>query len=168
VLAPWVDGSLVSPEILRIESVRKQGLYAPLFESGVLLVDGTVASCYASPSRIDSSVLRLSSSLAGTAGVHAVAHTVCAPLRLYCLMVSLNAMALKDPEARPAVKAKNAARISDEFLAASGGQLIRKDGEEAQLARCGDSAKKRESKDGTFPIHPYAWTLYVLAASMAS
>ncbi|CAK8989893.1 Desert hedgehog protein A (Cephalic hedgehog protein) (Desert hedgehog protein 1) (DHH-1) (X-CHH) [Cleaved into: Desert hedgehog protein A N-product [Durusdinium trenchii] len=50
--APWVDGSVAKPEVLRIDTVRRKGLFAPLLACGTLLVDGTAASCYALPTPI--------------------------------------------------------------------------------------------------------------------
>ena len=54
--------------VTKITSVRKQGVYAPMTRCGTIVVDGSVASCYASyPS-------------------HAVAHAVMAPLRIYYII----------------------------------------------------------------------------------
>jgi len=50
--APWVDGSVATPQVLRIDVVRRKGLFAPLLACGTLLVDGTAASCYALPTPI--------------------------------------------------------------------------------------------------------------------
>ncbi|CAJ1444862.1 unnamed protein product, partial [Effrenium voratum] len=51
-VAPWVDGSVATPKVLRIDTVRRKGLFAPLLGCGALLVDGTAASCYALPTLI--------------------------------------------------------------------------------------------------------------------
>jgi hypothetical protein len=48
----YIDGSLVSTEILHKESNESFGIYAPLTRSGSLLVDGINSSCYASPSEL--------------------------------------------------------------------------------------------------------------------
>eukprot|EP00929_Paragymnodinium_shiwhaense_P074833 TRINITY_DN38290_c0_g1_i2.p1 TRINITY_DN38290_c0_g1~~TRINITY_DN38290_c0_g1_i2.p1 ORF type:complete len:401 (-),score=87.78 TRINITY_DN38290_c0_g1_i2:192-1289(-) len=48
-VCPWVDGGLVYPEVTQVRRVLKKGLYAPLLSCGTLVVDRTVASCYAIP-----------------------------------------------------------------------------------------------------------------------
>jgi len=86
VLAPWIDGTVVPSEVRAITRLRRKGLFAPLLVSGTLLVDGTVASCYAMPKNISGSDLfhRLSV-VSGGSGPHAVAHALFLPLRLYLL-----------------------------------------------------------------------------------
>lgn len=86
VLAPWIDGSLAASTVSSPPRlVRGRGLYAPLLESGTVLVDGTAASCYAMPSDVvRSRAFALVHHVAGTAGIHAVAHALCAPLRAWC------------------------------------------------------------------------------------
>lgn len=49
---PDIDGSLASSEISRVTEIRSSGIYAPLTESGSLLVDGVHVSCYAEPERL--------------------------------------------------------------------------------------------------------------------
>ena len=54
-----------STQVANITAVRKEGVYAPMTQCGTIVVDSSVASCYASyPS-------------------HTVAHVVMAPLRIY-------------------------------------------------------------------------------------
>ena len=54
-----------STQVTSINTVRKQGVYAPMTQCGTIVVDSSVASCYASyPS-------------------HTVAHAVMVPLRIY-------------------------------------------------------------------------------------
>lgn len=48
-LSPWLDGSLVAPEVVAIERVRRQGRFSPLLHSGAIVVDNTAVSCYAIP-----------------------------------------------------------------------------------------------------------------------
>ena len=52
-------------QVTKIHTVQKQGVYAPLTRSGVIVVDGVMASCYASFHS------------------HDLAHVAFAPLRLY-------------------------------------------------------------------------------------
>ena len=59
------DSQIQSTRVTNITTVRKQGVYAPMTRCGTIVVDGSVASCYASfPS-------------------HIIAHAVMAPLRIY-------------------------------------------------------------------------------------
>ena len=54
-----------STQVTSIDTVRKQGVYAPMTQCGTIVVDSALASCYASyPS-------------------HSIAHAVMAPLRIY-------------------------------------------------------------------------------------
>merc|ERR1712107_847649 len=82
-LAPWIDGSITSPEVHKVERCWKRGLYAPLLNGGILLVDGTAASCYAIPRNIsDSSSFRRVMELAGSTGLHSACHSLFLPLRI--------------------------------------------------------------------------------------
>ena len=54
-----------STQVNSIDTVRKQGVYAPMTQCGTIVVDNVLASCYASyPS-------------------HTIAHAIMAPLRIY-------------------------------------------------------------------------------------
>jgi len=84
-LAPWIDGTLTSPKVLGVETVRKRGLYAPLLETGAFLVDGTAASCYAIPENLrESSVYKKLAEVASASSLQATYHTLFLPLRLAC------------------------------------------------------------------------------------
>ena len=48
----YIDGSFVPSRVLRTETKLQTGFFAPLTESGTLLVDGIRASCYASPNQL--------------------------------------------------------------------------------------------------------------------
>lgn len=83
VLAPWIDGSLTASKVLEVEVVRKQGIYAPLVETGVLLVDGTAASCYAIPDNLsESAIYKTLSKVASADSLQAAYHTLLLPLRI--------------------------------------------------------------------------------------
>ena len=59
------SSQIQSTQVTSIDRVCKQGVYAPMTQCGTIVVDSSVASCYASyPS-------------------HTVAHAVMAPLRIY-------------------------------------------------------------------------------------
>lgn len=141
VLAPWIDGTLATsmvsePPIL----VRSRGLYAPLLDSGTVLVDGTAASCYAMPSDVvRSRAFSLVNRVAGTAGIHAVAHALCAPLRAWCSGRHEPAL----PQRLPPLEA--GAMLQDEWCTSD---------------RVVTMAKKRSAG-----VHPYAWVMYVVVAS---
>lgn len=125
-LAPWIDGSLMRPEVKTVDRVWKKGLVAPLVNGGILLVNGTAASCYAVPANIASTPLLQHLVKATDAWqFHTAAHAFFLPLRLVCHAA---AMSIK--------RFPRALAISSVSL------------------------------DKETPhIHPYAWLLYVLAAS---
>lgn len=80
--APWVDGSVATPQVLRIDAVRRKGLFAPLLACGTLLVDGTAASCYALPTPIaDSSSFRRLVELIGWRKLQPLAQLCFSPVR---------------------------------------------------------------------------------------
>lgn len=81
--APWVDGSVAKPEVLRIDTVRRKGLFAPLLACGTLLVDGTAASCYALPTPIaDSMGFRRLVALVGWRNLQNLAQLCFSPVRM--------------------------------------------------------------------------------------
>eukprot|EP00929_Paragymnodinium_shiwhaense_P027685 TRINITY_DN16197_c0_g1_i5.p1 TRINITY_DN16197_c0_g1~~TRINITY_DN16197_c0_g1_i5.p1 ORF type:complete len:366 (-),score=44.07 TRINITY_DN16197_c0_g1_i5:103-1200(-) len=92
-LVPWVDGSMASPKVVEISSVERRGIYAPLVDSGVLLVDGAVTSCYALPDNLAQApaLCLLAESLGARCFGCSVQHTaqlLHLPLRLRLLPVS--------------------------------------------------------------------------------
>jgi hypothetical protein len=87
VLSPWIDGSLVESEVTSISEGVALGAFAPLTPSGMLLVDGTAASCYAAPHDIVNSpsysaLLKGLRGLNGKESVHEIAHMLMLPVRL--------------------------------------------------------------------------------------
>lgn len=97
-VAAWVDGTVATPKVTRIETVRRRGLYAPLLSGGTLLVDGTVASCYALPTLIAGSAgfQQLVSAL-GWRNIQPLAQLCFTPVRLMHYLSS----ALPEPKAVP-------------------------------------------------------------------
>eukprot|EP00933_Yihiella_yeosuensis_P082383 TRINITY_DN9623_c0_g1_i3.p1 TRINITY_DN9623_c0_g1~~TRINITY_DN9623_c0_g1_i3.p1 ORF type:complete len:425 (-),score=64.60 TRINITY_DN9623_c0_g1_i3:320-1594(-) len=82
-LTPWIDGSIVSSEVLSIKTVRSRGMYAPLVLSGTVLVDGAAASCYAIPRNLsESSGYTFVTELLDPRNVHFACHSCFAPVRL--------------------------------------------------------------------------------------
>jgi hypothetical protein len=61
--------------VTKIESVKRRGLYAPVTESGDIVVNGVVASCYVA--LLDTTLINQ----------HALAHATCAIKRLACGMM---------------------------------------------------------------------------------
>mmetsp|Transcript_45045 Transcript_45045/g.141204 ORF Transcript_45045/g.141204 Transcript_45045/m.141204 type:complete len:420 (+) Transcript_45045:42-1301(+) len=139
-LAPWFDGSMAEPAVLSVDRVRRRGLYAPLVSCGTVFVDGAAASCYALPLDLHASpLLRRVSRLADGRGLHAAAHAALLPLRL--LHAAAAASGRADTARQPPCGVLDASR--EEKLRQS-----------KALPGCKEA-----------PIHPYAWVLYVLAAS---
>eukprot|EP00928_Gymnodinium_smaydae_P030879 TRINITY_DN22829_c0_g1_i1.p1 TRINITY_DN22829_c0_g1~~TRINITY_DN22829_c0_g1_i1.p1 ORF type:complete len:347 (+),score=69.88 TRINITY_DN22829_c0_g1_i1:115-1155(+) len=86
----WIDGGLAFPEVLSVETVLGKGLFAPLLESGTVLVDGTAASCYAIPRCFTRRPLvqKLLARGGGDA-LHGFAHALLYPLRASAAMSML-------------------------------------------------------------------------------
>lgn len=87
VLAPWLDGCLVEPEVTEVGCRRATGAYCPLLPSGVLLVDSTAVSCYCLPNDLASSpvfapMLRVLNDAVGRQSAHEAAHMLFLPVRL--------------------------------------------------------------------------------------
>mmetsp|Transcript_67077 Transcript_67077/g.119363 ORF Transcript_67077/g.119363 Transcript_67077/m.119363 type:complete len:402 (+) Transcript_67077:125-1330(+) len=146
-LAPWIDGTLAEPEVLEIGKVSKKGLYAPLVESGTLLVDGTAVSCYALPTDISENPFysKVFSHIAGTLGregIHDAAHTLFLPFRLWSSALP----ALPSSASLPRCLSEEAA--------------VPEDREFFEFA----TAKKRVPS----PILPYAWFFYVVFKSFVT
>jgi len=88
VLSPWVDGTLVEPEVLSVTRSIAVGAYTPLMPSGSLLVDGTLVSCYTVPNDLKSSpnyatLVRVLKGLTGKESDHDLAHMAMLPLRIF-------------------------------------------------------------------------------------
>jgi len=138
-LAPWIDGSLAMPAVLGVERAWRRGLFAPLVGCGTVLVDGTAASCYALPRNLQTSTaIHRLAGLADGAGLHAAAHSLFLPLRLLYSAAPLHGRRLL---------AKGQPGLED---------LPKQMAEDTTTCRKGGEA---------LPIHPYAWVLYVVAAS---
>lgn len=138
-LAPWCDGDVVTARVTELKTLQAAGLYSPLLDGGNLLVDGTAASCYALPTNLtETSVYRRLVAVADGDGVHALAHAACAPLRTWC-----RAALASVPTAEGAERDK----LATEKMAATKAALY------------------GAHKDKDFGVHPYAWTLFVLASS---
>eukprot|EP00931_Biecheleriopsis_adriatica_P010719 TRINITY_DN11178_c0_g1_i1.p1 TRINITY_DN11178_c0_g1~~TRINITY_DN11178_c0_g1_i1.p1 ORF type:complete len:440 (-),score=49.81 TRINITY_DN11178_c0_g1_i1:53-1372(-) len=107
-VAPWVDGSLAAPEVLSVVRVRRRGLFTPLLACGTILVDGTLASCYAMPTNISETAgFRRIVEVLGPTGVQSIAQTLFLPVRM------AHQLALSDrsqPEDKLAVKPLAAAQ----------------------------------------------------------
>lgn len=87
VLSPWIDGGFSEPEVTAVCQERASGAFCPLTPSGTLLVDSTVASCYAIPSEITDNVLYSSLLVAWKRSgqrndAHDLAHMTFLPIRL--------------------------------------------------------------------------------------
>eukprot|EP00403_Amphidinium_massartii_P000188 CAMPEP_0178378252 /NCGR_PEP_ID=MMETSP0689_2-20121128/4333_1 /TAXON_ID=160604 /ORGANISM="Amphidinium massartii, Strain CS-259" /LENGTH=452 /DNA_ID=CAMNT_0019998321 /DNA_START=6 /DNA_END=1360 /DNA_ORIENTATION=+ len=82
VLALWLDGTMVFSAVQEITSGRHKGAYAPLVAGGSLLVDGTLASCYALPAQVYQSALsRLLVRQFGDRMLQTVVHSLFWPVR---------------------------------------------------------------------------------------
>lgn len=128
VFAPWIDGSLVASQVRTVSRVQKQGLFAPLLDGGMVLVDGTLSSCYAIP--LNRTILQLCHRFVGSVdNFHDAAYLALLPLRLSC---------------RNTWKAPMVVSASD-------------------IAR----PKALTMHKDFAGVHPYAWILYVAAASLA-
>jgi len=98
VLAPWIDGTLSSPEVQAVDRVWKStGLYAPLLDSGTVLVDGTAASCYAIPWNMPDAHRRV----AKVATLQNAYHAALLPLRFFLAKHGMP-KAAPDPRVAPA------------------------------------------------------------------
>lgn len=126
------------PEVLEVSRVRKHGLYAPLLEGGTLLVNGTLASCYAIPADITTHWLyRSVAGISDGAHVHAAAHAALLPLRSLC-------------------RAAADLRLPWAVLSS------------AQAEAAPDSRKlSGPCRESTTGVHPYALATYVAVASLA-
>jgi len=97
--APWVDGSVATPKVLRIDAVRRKGLFAPLLACGTLLVDGTAASCYALPRPIaDASSFHALVKFIGWRNLQPLAQLCFSPVRLAHYLTGLRKV--KDGKAK--------------------------------------------------------------------
>lgn len=84
-LAPWIDGSFSASQVHTVERCWGHGLFAPLVASGLLLVNGTVVSCYAAPQPLPASnLVRAAVGTADWALYHTLAHGAFWPLRKSC------------------------------------------------------------------------------------
>lgn len=155
VLSSWIDGSITTAEVLAVETVWSEcGLFAPLVTSGMLLVDGTLASCYALPESLDH--VPAYRCLFETFGGHClqeVIHCFFLPLRLSCKTTEIMASRATAAASRAAaalalVHAKTVPSVSLKSLALPDEE----------------SLEPHWAKDG--PIHPYPWFLYVLFSSV--
>lgn len=146
VLAPWFDGTLALPQVKSVAQLRKRGLYAPLLDGGNLVVDGTVASCYAIPRHIAASPLfkHLGKYCDDGAAFHAAAHVLFLPLRMLCQPTPSNR--LPTPRKRLALHYKE------------------KLWEEAK-----DDLEPHIDLPQNFQgVHPYAWVCYIGLASLVA
>jgi len=143
VLVPWIDGSLTAPKVLQVQAVQKRGLYAPLLESGALLVDGTAASCYAIPENLrDSFIYHHLAEVASAASLQATYHALFLPLRLAC---------------------RTAAGLKTAGLPSLGQPSATKGADLPSKA----SLSLRQPK-ASESIHPYAWALYAGFSSVVA
>lgn len=139
-LAPWIDGSIATPQVLAIDAVQKRGLYAPLLAGGTIVVDGTAASCYALPRNIaESPTLRFAGLAEGGATAHAASHALFLPLR--------------------ALQALQCTATGSKMLGSSAELMPHEETPDAKQAMaCSETAVVRN-------VHPYAWALYIVTAS---
>lgn len=153
VLAPWLDGTLIASEVLSIDRCRRRGLFAPLLPSGMVLVDGTVASCYALPTNISGSALfRCVSSVADPMAMQALYHALFLPLRLLRLAQQAELVdSAASPHGKPATHGKLKALLGGGILERSLQRSATTDGTESQCDA----------------LHPYARLLYELFSRVA-
>lgn len=108
VLAPWIDGSIAEPEVTAVSRRRAFGAYCPLTASGSLLVDGTAASCYTTPSDLTGSpayaaLLRHVKMATGRDRAHELSHMFFLPVRLLHHQTTAQWLAqIGDPKERTA------------------------------------------------------------------
>lgn len=141
VLVLWVDGSLVASTVTSIAIAVKQGAYAPLTNSGTILVDGAAASCYAlPPSVLDAISFRALAAVTGD--VQSAAHATMLPLRL---------------------SNRSQSHRKDTAVCDSGkGLRPQLRGGSSELIISKTVAKETLVKSSKAPtgMHPYAWGLY--------
>lgn len=109
VLAPWIDGSLVEPEVRSVSRHVDIGAYTPLTPSGALLVDGTAVSCYAIPEdlKTNPTYAALLSGLKGVTGresAHDLAHMLMLPLRIFHQTAAQGGVPVGDSKVQRAVE----------------------------------------------------------------
>eukprot|EP00927_Polykrikos_kofoidii_P065664 TRINITY_DN61394_c0_g1_i1.p1 TRINITY_DN61394_c0_g1~~TRINITY_DN61394_c0_g1_i1.p1 ORF type:complete len:450 (+),score=58.90 TRINITY_DN61394_c0_g1_i1:102-1451(+) len=162
-VVPWIDGTTAWPEVMMIKRVVGRGLFAPLLRSGAVVVDGTIASCYALPLDIaDAPLPRRICAAVGRDGVQSLARMVHLPLcvALDCVTAASwlfpsTALPLDLPsaDASPPAPQKNASVQRQE------------DGQNNvhQLEKPGVQHHSRPTQP---PIHPYSWALYSLAREL--
>lgn len=141
VLAPWIDGSVAEPEVVALSRRRAIGAYCPLTASGSLLVDGTAASCYSTPSDLTSSpayasLLQNVKRATGRDRGHELSHMLFFPVRLFHQTTAQWRIQFGDAKATMPI---SSTQLSD---------------------RDADTVEKPIE-----PIHPYGVFLYVLAKS---
>jgi len=158
VLAPWIDGCVSEAEVLEVETVwTDAGLFAPLTASGMLLVDGTLASCYALPESLHR--VPAFQCLFETIGSHCIQetiHSLFLPLRLSLKSVEIMAS-----------RAGAAAAKATTALAVVRSATVPSASLEALEVPTKNAAEPCWSKEDA-PIHPYPWFIYVLVASVVA
>lgn len=158
VMAPWIDGSVTVAEVLEVETVwTEAGMFAPLTASGKLLVDGTLASCYAVPDALYR--VPAYQCLVESIGSHCIQETIHAlflPLRLSLRGVEITAS-----------RAEAAAAKATTALAAVRSPTVPSASMETLASPTKDAADPYWTKEDA-PIHPYPWFLYVLFASIVA
>jgi len=147
VLAPWIDGTLVEPEVTSISHDVACGAYTPLMPSGALFVDGTAVSCYTVPNDLKSSptyaaLLNGLKGMTGRESAHDLAHMLMLPVRLFHQSA---AQWRADSRAISEVKDPSTVKLRDI----------------GPLATVGDKSIEDH-------VHPYGLFLYVLCKSFIS
>lgn len=166
---PWFDGNLVLPEVHSVRRTRMRGLFAPLVDSGTLLVSGTAASCYAIPGNVSVSPIwhHIMERTDGFA-VQDAAHAVFLPLRLasYAGLAGLGAAECRRRSARLGEAEENEedheahAEAPAPLLATSCAMEARK-----ALMKVSEEAQASLMQVAVPGLHPYAWFCLVSISS---
>lgn len=167
-LAPWIDGSFSASQVHTIEKYWGHGLFAPLVASGLLLVSGTVVSCYAAPQPLPASnLVRAAVGTADWALYHTLAHGAFWPLRMLC-SASMAAGRGSTEVDKIASNSKSRGDVRICLPACESNKLhtgVLERGEAGMHARIGAGIPLGNAP-ATTNMHPYAWVLYVLGASL--
>lgn len=174
-LAPWLDGGVATSEVLEIQRETKRGLFAPLLGSGTIVVDNTLASCYATPENLffaDGS--RLSWIVEAAGGWQNLSHLVLQPLMLTAtlssdLLKSRLLSTLRGAASKMAIEAKDAVFKGGSGVAATLVALPRGGALHAdEVERIKHCAKHDTIVPSGLPggMNQYCWVMYILCSGL--